>query len=128
MNTDEWSMGDAVRLTAVAGRRSNRFQSICVQLRSSVVPSFSLLRFLAVMSCAGLLFFYGLGDRDLNSSHEARAAQNAQSILDSGDWLLPRLFDRHIELQKPPLYYWLVAALAWLHGGQVDVWDVRLPS
>src|SRR5438552_2330220 len=35
------------------------------------------------------LFFYRLADRDLWSSHEARAAPNAQSILDSGAWTLP---------------------------------------
>src|SRR6267142_1437144 len=68
----------------------------------------------------GLLFLPGLGDRDLTSSHEARAAQNAQMILDEGHWLVPRLFDRHLELQKPPLYYWLVALIAWMKGGAVD--------
>jgi 4-amino-4-deoxy-L-arabinose transferase-like glycosyltransferase len=76
----------------------------------------------------GILFFVGLGERDLTSSHEARAAQNAQTILDEGHWLVPRLFDRHLELQKPPLYYWLVALIAWLKGGPVDVWAVRLPA
>lgn len=76
----------------------------------------------------GLLFFYRLGDRELNSSHEARAAQNAQTILDTGDWGLPRLFDGRPELQKPPLYYWLVAALARLTGGRVDARAVRLPA
>ena len=74
------------------------------------------------------LFLYGLGDRDLNSSHEARAAQNAQMVLSEGHWLLPRLYDGHIELQKPPLYYWLVALLAWIGGGQVGPWAVRLPA
>ena len=67
---------------------------------------------LLLLAYAGLLCFYGLGDRDLTSSHEARAGQNAQTILRDGDWLLPRLFDRHLELQKPPLYYWLVALIA----------------
>jgi 4-amino-4-deoxy-L-arabinose transferase-like glycosyltransferase len=75
-----------------------------------------------------LLFFPGLGDRDLTSSHEARAAQNAQMILNEGHWLVPRLFDGHLELQKPPLYYWLVALIAWTKGGEVDVWAVRLPA
>src|SRR5690242_5454938 len=76
----------------------------------------------------GVLFLHGLGDRDLLSSHEARAAQNAQMILDEGHWLIPRLFDRHLELQKPPLYYWLVAVIAWMKRGPVDVWAVRLPA
>jgi 4-amino-4-deoxy-L-arabinose transferase-like glycosyltransferase len=74
------------------------------------------------------LFFHRLADRGLWSSHEARAAQDAQTILSDGDWLLPRLFDRKVELQKPPLYYWLVAAAGRLGGGRVDAWAVRLPA
>jgi 4-amino-4-deoxy-L-arabinose transferase-like glycosyltransferase len=75
-----------------------------------------------------LLFFHRLAERDLWSSHEARAAMDAQTILDDGSWSLPHLFDGRLELQKPPLYYWLVAALAWLRGGMVDAWAVRLPA
>jgi 4-amino-4-deoxy-L-arabinose transferase-like glycosyltransferase len=92
-------------------------------------PTIPVLLALAVLlPVCGLLFVHRLADRELNSSHEARAAQNAQMILDSGDWGLPRLFDRRPELQKPPLYYWLVAALARLSGGRVDAWAVRLPA
>ena len=76
----------------------------------------------------GFLFFYRLADRDLWSSHEGRAAQDAQSMLTAGSWGLPRLFDGHTELQKPPLYYWLVAGLARLKGAPVDAWAVRLPA
>ena len=54
--------------------------------------------------------------------------EDAQSILDQGCWGLPRLFDRHLELQKPPLYYWVVATLARLRGGVVDAMAVRLPA
>src|SRR5947209_13051271 len=74
------------------------------------------------------LFFYRLADRDLWSSHEGRAAQDAQTVLSEHQWGLPRLFDGKIELQKPPLYYWLVAGIAALRGGQVDAWSVRLPA
>lgn len=74
------------------------------------------------------LFFVGLGSRDLHSSHEARAAQNAQMILEDGAWGLPRLFNQRVELQKPPLYYWLVALAARACGGRVDAWTVRLPA
>ncbi len=74
-----------------------------------------------------LLFFHRLADRDLWSSHEARAAMDAQSIL-AGDWALPHLNDDRAELQKPPLYYWLVALTAWFRGGTVDGWAVRLPA
>lgn len=88
--------------------------------------SLSLL-FLGVLAVY-LLFFHRLADRDLWSSHEARAAMNAQTILDDGVWGLPRLYDGRLEMQKPPLYYWLAAVLAWLRGGAVDAWDVRLPA
>ncbi|MBI3411606.1 MAG: glycosyltransferase family 39 protein [Planctomycetes bacterium] len=91
-------------------------------------PMFSRLSLPLLVLVCGALFFYRLGDRDLHSSHEARAAQNAQMILEEGNWGLPRLFDRHIELQKPPLYYWLIALIAQILGGQVDVWAVRLPA
>jgi 4-amino-4-deoxy-L-arabinose transferase-like glycosyltransferase len=74
------------------------------------------------------LFFHRLGDRDLWSSHEARAGMDAQMILDEGIWGLPRLYDGRPELQKPPLYYWLVASMAWLRGGSVDAQAVRLPA
>ncbi|HWY85300.1 MAG TPA: glycosyltransferase family 39 protein, partial [Gemmataceae bacterium] len=86
------------------------------------------LPFTFLLIFCGLLFFWGLGDRDLLSSHEARAAQNGQMIVSDGYWGLPRLFDRHLEMQKPPLYYWLVALLGHLLGGQVDAWAVRLPA
>ena len=83
---------------------------------------------LLLVIIGSVLFLYGLGDRDLTSSHEARAAQNAQMLLTEGDWLLPRLFDGHLELQKPPLYYWLVALLGLAGGGHVGPWAVRLPA
>src|SRR5665213_1655844 len=75
-----------------------------------------------------LLFFHRLADRDLWSSHEARAGMDAQSMLDDGAWGLPHLYSGEPELQKPPLYYWLVASIAALRGGTVDAWAVRLPA
>src|SRR3954462_7966671 len=82
---------------------------------------------LALLLLCGSLFFRGIGSRELWASHEARAAQNAQRMLEDGDWLLPRLYDGQVELQKPPAFYWLVAAVGGLRG-QVDAWAVRLPA
>jgi hypothetical protein len=79
-----------------------------------------------VLGVACFLFLYRLADRDLWSSHEARAAMDGQSVLDGS--ALPRLLDGRPELQKPPLYYWLVAGVARLRGGAVDAWAVRLPA
>lgn len=75
-----------------------------------------------------VLFIHHLDRRDLWSSHEARAAQDAQTMLDSADWVLPRLYDGRVEMQKPPLYYWLVAVVTQVRGGLVDAWSVRMPS
>lgn len=82
----------------------------------------------AVVFVVALLFLLHLGKRDLYASHEARAAQNAQRMLDTGEWGLPVLFDGQADLQKPPGYYWLAAAAGWVNGGRVDAWAVRLPA
>src|SRR5206468_2645069 len=88
----------------------------------------SLLPFCAAALGVVLLLATRLGHRDLYSSHEARAAQNAQRMLDTGEWGLPVLFDGQTDLQKPPGFYWLVAALGQLNGGVVDAWAARLPA
>src|SRR5216684_3865939 len=70
---------------------------------SSILYPLSSIALLVFLCC--FLFFYRLADRDLWSSHEGRAAQDAQTILNDHRWGLPRLFDGKAELQKPPFYY-----------------------
>ena len=82
----------------------------------------------ALTLLCGFLFFHRLGDRDLWSSHEARAAMDGQSLLAADSSGMPRLYDGRLDLQKPPLYYWLVAGVAWLRQMPVDAVTVRLPS
>jgi 4-amino-4-deoxy-L-arabinose transferase-like glycosyltransferase len=53
---------------------------------------------------------------------------DAQTMLDHGQWGMPHLYDGRPEVQKPPLYYWLVALTAQARDGQVDAWAVRLPA
>jgi 4-amino-4-deoxy-L-arabinose transferase-like glycosyltransferase len=103
-------------------------RTLVVPRRIARRPSALLGALLSLTVLGGFLFFYHLAERDLWSSHEGRAAQDAQTILDDGSWGLPRLFDDKIELQKPPLYYWLVAATARCRGQRVDAWAVRLPA
>jgi 4-amino-4-deoxy-L-arabinose transferase-like glycosyltransferase len=103
--------------------------SLNTQHSLPITRHFILISSLLLLSLTYFLFFYRLGDRDLWSSHEGRAAQDAETILEDGHWGLPRLFDRkYVDLQKPPLYYWLVAGVATLKGAPVDEWAVRLPS
>ncbi len=76
----------------------------------------------------GLLFLLTLDRTDLVHSHEARAAQHAHMMLHHHRWGLPTLCDGRVELQKPPLYYWLVAATSVITSGEVTVWSTRLPA
>jgi 4-amino-4-deoxy-L-arabinose transferase-like glycosyltransferase len=87
-----------------------------------------LLPLAALLLLCWFLFFRGLAERDLSSSHEARAAMDAQDLLDDGFAAVPRLFDGRAELQKPPLYYWLVALAARATGSAVGAGSVRLPA
>jgi 4-amino-4-deoxy-L-arabinose transferase-like glycosyltransferase len=75
-----------------------------------------------------VLFYYDLDGNDLWSAHEARAAQDAQRMLDDHSWGLPRLFDGQADLQKPPGFYWMVAAIGALNDGIINRWSVRLPA
>jgi 4-amino-4-deoxy-L-arabinose transferase-like glycosyltransferase len=49
-------------------------------------------------------------------------------MLDTGEWGLPVLFDGRVDLQKPPLFYWMVAATGWVNGGTVTEWVTRFPA
>lgn len=97
-------------------------------LLATRLPTRRALFALAPFSIVVVLFFLRLGHRELTSSHEARAAQNAQRMIDTGEWGLPILFDGRVDLQKPPGYYWVVAAIGMLNAGQVDEWVARLPA
>lgn len=73
------------------------------------------------------LFVHRLGDRDLWSSHEARSGMNARTILDGGLWWLPGRTNDLPDVQKPPMYYWMVALFSG-ESSQVSAWTIRLPS
>jgi 4-amino-4-deoxy-L-arabinose transferase-like glycosyltransferase len=92
------------------------------------VPRPAHLTPLVLFALVGALFLFQLGARDLVSSHEARAAQNAQRMLTSGEFGLPTLFDGQRDLQKPPGFYWLAAAVGALNGGEVSPLAARLPA
>src|SRR2546421_10625124 len=73
------------------------------------------LRLAGCLVLAAALAFYQLGERPLFSPAEARYALIAREMLDSGDWVQPRLNGvRYYE--KPPLLYWSVAASYRLFG------------
>lgn len=73
----------------------------------------------------GLLFFFALGNHELQGSTEARVAGIAMAMHLDNDWVVPHLF-REPFLEKPPLSLWLDAGAIRLFGG--TTWAVRLAS
>jgi len=58
-----------------------------------------------VVVVAGLIWFLLLGYRDLIEPDEGRYAEIAREMLNSGDWITPRL-NGFKYFEKPPLQYW----------------------
>jgi 4-amino-4-deoxy-L-arabinose transferase-like glycosyltransferase len=59
-------------------------------------------------------------------NHECFVSVTAREMLQNGDWVMPTYNDLP-RLQKTPLSYWLVAAIAKVTG-RVDEFTARLPS
>lgn len=78
-----------------------------------------------VYSCIVYLPFLG-GESRLLTRHEVMQAQPALTILETGDWLVPRLHGQPW-MQKPPLVIWGTALLYKAFGGFSEVLT-RLPA
>lgn len=74
---------------------------------------------------AALLFFFALGNHQLQGSTEARVAGIAMEMHLDDDWVTPRLFGEPF-LKNPPLSLWLDAGAMRVFG--VSPWAVRLAS
>jgi 4-amino-4-deoxy-L-arabinose transferase-like glycosyltransferase len=70
-------------------------------VRRSTIP----VVLLAVISFVG-----GLGRGAIADNDEAFYAESSREMVESGDWLTPH-FNYEPRFQKPPLYYWVTAAL-----------------
>lgn len=83
---------------------------------------------LIVVAMTFFLLVPWLGETLFNSKGEPREALVAVSMLQNGDWILPRNFGSDIPF-KPPFMAWIIAAVAWLfNGGVVNEFISRLPS
>ncbi len=72
-----------------------------------------------------IFFFYALGDYSLKEPDEGRYAEIPREMVESGDYIVPRLnYVRYFE--KPPLLYWSVAIFYKLFG--IDEWSFRLTN
>lgn len=82
--------------------------------------------FAAVLFLVLVLFLFRIGSKDFWTAAEARTALIAQSMISSGDWVVPRI-NGEPYLTKPPLYHWLVALLS-AEGGTVTEQAAVLPA
>src|SRR5215467_12504403 len=77
----------------------------------------------SVLVLCALIWFAGLEYRGLFMPDEGRYADIAREMLDSNDWVTPRLNGIKY-LEKPPLQYWATAGIFALFG--FDEWTARL--
>jgi 4-amino-4-deoxy-L-arabinose transferase-like glycosyltransferase len=79
-----------------------------------------------LVALAAVLFLGNLGGYDLWPPDEPRFAQVAREMMESGDYLAPRVNGQPYK-EKPPLYFWMVAAVS-APVGDVTELTARLPS
>lgn len=82
--------------------------------------------FLAPLVVAAALYLPGIGQRILYIGDEARYALLARGMVETGDWLVPRIGDE-VHMEKSPLFIWAIAALS-LGGRKVTELTAVLPS
>src|ERR1700726_1356019 len=81
--------------------------------------------YLAVLLFAGAIYLGCLiSPPSLMDDVDAVNAQIARNMLTSGDWVTARI-DGVVDLEKPPLIYWLIAGSYKIFG--VHDWSARIP-
>ncbi len=79
-----------------------------------------------LLAVALFLLVYHLGSKDLWDASEGRPPESAREMRQQGDFLV-QYTNGDVDLTKPPLYAWLVAASFAVTGGETE-WAARLPS
>ena len=79
-------------------------------------------RFSLIFSLLCCLFFLHIGTRPLANPDEGRYASMGLEMLQTGDWIVPRL-NGLIYFEKPPLGYWSIALGQWIFGS--NFWGAR---
>ncbi len=107
-------------------RRRSRCAERAQRTRKVALASSQLVRrtLIAILP-AVVLGLAWQGSRGLWEPDEGRNTNIALGMVESGDWLVPRLNDDPY-LDKPPLHFWTVAASMMLLG--VNEWGARVPN
>ena len=86
------------------------------------MPSLADVLLLGAILC---VMSYGIGSYGLYEPHEGHFAGVGREMVTRGDWITPHLNGAPY-LNKPPLFYWLIAASYKITGSQ-DEWSARIP-
>lgn len=78
-----------------------------------------------VVALTTLFFLPTVCRRPLSASHEAKAGLIARHMIERRQWFVADIDVAYIN--KPPVYYWMVAGLSLL-AGHVDECTIRLPN
>jgi 4-amino-4-deoxy-L-arabinose transferase-like glycosyltransferase len=85
-------------------------------------PSLGDVLLLGAILC---VMSYGIGTYGLYEPHEGHFAGVGREMVTRGDWITPHLNGAPY-LNKPPLFYWLIAISYKITGSQ-DEWSARIP-
>jgi 4-amino-4-deoxy-L-arabinose transferase-like glycosyltransferase len=78
-----------------------------------------VLALVVLLLVSAVVFALPLGRRPLDNQDEARYSLLAREAVERGHWILPRVRDE-VYLNKPPLFFWTVAAFALPFGVVTD--------
>lgn len=83
------------------------------------------LHLVALLALSCVFLFLGLGSYSLKEPDEGRYAEIPREMVETGDFVVPRLnYMRYFE--KPPLHYWMTALSYRTFG--VSEWAFRIPN
>lgn len=78
---------------------------------------------LVLAACFAAFFLFDIGGRNISSPDEGRYIEIPREMVETGDYVLPRL-NGILYFEKPPLFYWLEASAVKTLG--VSEWAMRL--
>jgi 4-amino-4-deoxy-L-arabinose transferase len=89
---------------------------------TNLISKFKKYRLSALLIFMGMVLFFNLGNWEVTESSEARYAQIAKEMVQSGDYLHPSLMGIG-HFHKPPMTYWITALSYTLFG--ISSWSAR---
>ncbi len=111
----------------------SKIRPLAVQVMSRITPTDSELTSLTcgnyifyLCALTLILFFTGLGERDLWAPVEPRYAEVVRVMFAKSEWIVPTV-NGELYTDKPILYFWLALIVSKIAGG-VTEWTVRLPA